>query len=156
MTDIHIEFLNFAQLCATFCDLTLIDQVLVFNLRHMRVLGSLRVKRYYAITKKLRQNRKFRSKKYFFLDFGNMFWDYFLKFFNVHWRFPAYYNVSEKQCLRHCYPYFEPFTTHINSSTDPSSTFGHLTFSGQSQTSPLNKRLSGQYWYGNWCPWAHW
>ena len=59
----------------------------------MTVLRSLAIKSYYVITKKLRQNRKFRSRKYFFLDFGNMFWDYFLKCFNLHCRFPGYLNM---------------------------------------------------------------
>ena len=108
MTDLHHKYGFWEKNFKMFCDFggghghsnrfferfpifdDLIELAKGFNLRHMRVLGSLRVKRYYVITKKLRQNRKFRSKKYFFLDFGNMFWDYFLKFFNIQWRFPGY------------------------------------------------------------------
>ena len=104
VTDFQIDFLNDSQLFPTFGDLILIEQAKGFNLRSLTVLGSLGLKSYYVITKKLRQNRKFRSKKCFFLDFINMFWDNFLKCFNLHWRFPGYLNVSEKQCLRHCYP----------------------------------------------------
>ena len=73
VTDFQIEFLNDSQLFPTFGDLILIDLATGFNLRRMTVLRSLAIKSYYVITKKLRQNRKFRSKKYFFLDFGNMF-----------------------------------------------------------------------------------
>ena len=83
------RFLSDSQFFPTFCDFTSIDQVLLFNLSHMALLEVIGLKSYYEITKKLRQNRKFRSKKYFFLDFENMFWDYFLKFFNLHWRFPT-------------------------------------------------------------------
>ena len=107
VTDFQIYFLNDSQLFPTFRDLILIEQFKGFNLRRMTVLRSLAIKSYYVITKKLRQNRKFRSRKYFFLDFGNMFWDKFLKCFNLHWRYPGYLNVSEKQCLRHCYPYLQ-------------------------------------------------
>ena len=73
VTDLQVDFLNEQQLLATFCDLILIELAKSFNLRHMTVLRSHKHKNYYAITKKLRRNRKFRSKKYFFLDFGNMF-----------------------------------------------------------------------------------
>ena len=73
VTDFQIDFLTDSKLFQTFCDLILIELAKGFNLRHMRVLESLGLKRYYVITKKLRQNRKFRSKKYFFLDFVNMF-----------------------------------------------------------------------------------
>ena len=73
VTDFQIEFLNDSQFFPTFGDLILIEQAKSFNLRHMTILEALGVKKYYVITKKLRQNRKFRSRKYFFLDFGNMF-----------------------------------------------------------------------------------
>ena len=63
VTDLQIDFLNEPQLSSTFCGLILIEPAKGFNLRHMRVLESLGLKRYYVITKKLRQNRKFRSKK---------------------------------------------------------------------------------------------
>ena len=71
--DFQIDFLNDSTLFHTFCDLILIELAKGFNLRHRTVTRSNSLKSYYAITKKLRQNRKFRSKKYFFLDFGNMF-----------------------------------------------------------------------------------
>ena len=73
VTDFQIEFLNDSQFFPTFGDLILIELAKGFNLRRMTVLRSLAIKSYYVITKKLRQNRKFRSRKYFFLDFGNMF-----------------------------------------------------------------------------------
>ena len=73
VTDFQIDFLNDSILFHTFCDLILIELAKGFNLRHTRVLGSIRVKRYYLITKKLRQNRKFWSPKKIFLDFGYMF-----------------------------------------------------------------------------------
>ena len=66
VTDFQIDFLNDSILFHTFCDLILIELATGFNLRHRRVLGSIRVKKYYVITKKLRQNRKFGSQKIFF------------------------------------------------------------------------------------------
>ena len=73
VTDLQVDFLNEHQLLPTFCDLILIELAKGFNLRHMTTLRSLAVKNYYVITKNLRQNRKFWSKKYFFLDFPNTF-----------------------------------------------------------------------------------
>jgi len=73
VTDFQIYFLNDSTLFHTFGELILIELAKGFNLRHMTVTRSNSLKSYYVITKKLRQNRKFRSKKYFFLDFVNMF-----------------------------------------------------------------------------------
>jgi len=63
VTYLQNDFLQEHQLLATFCDLILIKKLKTFNLSHMTTLGSLGVKNYYVITKKLRQNRKFRTKK---------------------------------------------------------------------------------------------
>ena len=52
VTDFRIDFLSDAQLCTTFGDLTLIDQVFLFNLSHMTALRSIKLKSYYEITKK--------------------------------------------------------------------------------------------------------
>ena len=84
VTDIQIDFLKAHQLLPTFGDLILIELIKSFNLRHLASLGSLGAKKYYVITKILWQNRKFRTKKYFFLDFVNMFWEHFLKVFHLH------------------------------------------------------------------------
>ena len=51
--DFHIDFLNDSTLFHTFCDLILIEQATGFNFRHMRVLRSHKLKRYYVITKNL-------------------------------------------------------------------------------------------------------
>ena len=66
MTDFQIDFLNDSQLFPTFGDLISIELAKGFNLRHMTILEALGVHNYYVIMKKLRQNRKFRSRKYFF------------------------------------------------------------------------------------------
>ena len=58
VTDFQIEFLNDSQFFPTFGDLILIEQAKGFNLRHLTVLGSLGLKSYYIITKKLRQKSK--------------------------------------------------------------------------------------------------
>ena len=84
VTGLQVDFLSDPQLSSTFGDLILIELAKGFNLRHMRVLRSLKLKSYYVVTKKLRQNRKFRGKKYFFLDFVSMFWEHFLKVFHLH------------------------------------------------------------------------
>ena len=54
--DLQIDFLNDSKLFQTFGDLILIEPAKGFNLRRMRVLRSYTLKKYYVITKKLRQN----------------------------------------------------------------------------------------------------
>ena len=84
VTDLQIDFLNDSKLFQTFEDWILIELAKGFNLRRMRVLRSHKLKNYYVITKFLLQNRKFWGEKYFFLDFVNMLWEHFLKFFHLH------------------------------------------------------------------------
>ena len=62
---------RFFERFPTFGDLVLIELAKGFNLRHMRVLGSLGVKRYYVITKKYDKIVNFGAKNIF-----SRFWKY--------------------------------------------------------------------------------
>ena len=52
VTGLQVDFLSDPQLSSTFGDLILIELAKGFNLRHMRVLRSLKLKSYNVITKK--------------------------------------------------------------------------------------------------------
>ena len=73
VTEFQIDFLNASQFFSTFGDLIQIEQAKGFNLRHMTVLRSHKLKSYYVITKKLRQKSKIYDRKNDFLNFENMF-----------------------------------------------------------------------------------
>ena len=96
VTDFQIDFLNDSQFFPTFGDLILIEQAKGFNLRHMTVLRSHKLKSYYVITKKLRQKSKIYDRKKVFLNFENMFLEHFCKAFNLKQTFPWYFTVFQK------------------------------------------------------------
>jgi len=90
VTDLQVDFLGEHHLSPTFGDLILIEQAKGFNLRHMTVLRSHKLKSYYVITKKLRQKSKIYDRKNDFLNFENMFLEHFCKAFNLQQTFPWY------------------------------------------------------------------
>ena len=96
VTDFQIDFLNDSQFFPTFGGLILIEQAKVFNLRPLAVLGSLGLKSYYVITKKLRQKSKIYDRKNDFLNFENMFLEHFCKAFNLQQTFSWYLTVFQK------------------------------------------------------------
>jgi len=90
VTDFQIDFLNDSQLFPTFEDLILIEEAKGFNLRHMTVLRSHKLKSYYVITKKIRQKSKLYDRKNDFLNFENMSLEHFCKAFNLQQTFSWY------------------------------------------------------------------
>ena len=83
VTELQIDFLNDSTLFHTFCDLILIEQAKGFNLRYMTTLEAYGEKKYYVITKKLRQKIINLRQKNIFSNFENMFLEYFCKAFNL-------------------------------------------------------------------------
>ena len=83
VTDLQIDFLSEHQLSPTFDDLILIEQAKGFNLRYMTTLEAYGAKKYYVITKKLRQKIINLRQKIIFSNFENMFLEYFCKAFNL-------------------------------------------------------------------------
>ena len=57
------------------------------------------------ITKKLRENRKFRTKKYFFSFFENLFLDHWNELYNIQSKVFSHKSVFWKPYFRHWHPY---------------------------------------------------
>ena len=96
VTGLQVDFLSDPQLSSTFGDLIVIELTKGFNLRHMTVLRSHKLKSYYVITKKLRQKSKIYDRKNDFLNFENMFLEHFCKAFNLQQTFSWYLTVFQK------------------------------------------------------------
>ena len=80
---IQIQILNEAQFCATFWDLSLVEQVMLFHLSYMARLWSLVIGSKCEITKKLSENRKFSTEKWKFWIFKKLFLDHWDKLHNL-------------------------------------------------------------------------
>ena len=102
---VQIHFLFDSQFFPTFCDMFIVEQLLLFHLRYTDVLGSLRAESKIEITKKLRENRKFWTEKYGFRFFKNCFLDLWIKLYNLQTKVFGQAGVFWKPYFRHWHPY---------------------------------------------------
>ena len=104
-TQIQIPILNVSNHFQTCCFMFLIEQDLLFYVSYMADLRSVALENYDEITKKIRQNRKFRVEKWNFRIFLKLFPDHWNMLYNLQLKVFGHINVFWKPYFRHVYPY---------------------------------------------------